>query len=127
MRGIRDYAYLVLRQNKAPLHFTEVAREIDKTFNKKAHPATCHNELIKDGRFVLVGRGLYALTEWGYSRGTVVDVVMRILKEAGALSKDEIINHVLKERFVKENTILVNLQNAKYFKRDENGRYFLVS
>ncbi|HOH11534.1 MAG TPA: sigma factor-like helix-turn-helix DNA-binding protein [Candidatus Paceibacterota bacterium] len=127
MRGIRDYAYLVLRQNKAPLHFTEVAREIDKTFNKKAHPATCHNELIKDGRFVLVGRGLYALTEWGYSQGTVVDVVMRILKEAGALSKDEIINHVLKERFVKENTILVNLQNAKYFKRDENGRYFLVS
>jgi hypothetical protein len=83
--------------------------------------------LIKDGRFVLVGRGLYALTEWGYSQGTVVDVVMRILKEAGALSKDEIINHVLKERFVKENTILVNLQNAKYFKRDENGRYFLVS
>ena len=126
MRGIRDYAYLVLRQNKAPLHFTGVAKEIAKTFGKNAHPATCHNELIKDSRFVLVGRGLYALTEWGYSRGTVIDVVMKILKETGALPKDEIINRVLKERFVKENTILVNLQNPKYFKRDEKGHYFLA-
>lgn len=126
MRGIRDYAYLVLRQNKAPLHFTDVAKQIAKTFGKKAHPATCHNELIKDSRFVLVGRGLYALTEWGYSRGTVIDVVIRILKDTGALPKDEIINRVLKERFVKENTILVNLQNPKYFKRDEKGHYYLI-
>lgn len=126
MRGIRDYAYLVLRQNQNPLHFTEVANKIAKTFGKKAHPATCHNELIKDNRFVLVGRGLYALTEWGYSRGTVIDVVIRILKEKGSLSKNEIIDEVLKERFVKENTILVNLQNVRYFKRDEKGNYRLV-
>ncbi|MFA5736812.1 MAG: sigma factor-like helix-turn-helix DNA-binding protein [Candidatus Paceibacterota bacterium] len=126
MRGIRDYAYLVLRQNKTPLHFTEVANRIIQTFGKKAHPATCHNELIKDSRFVLVGRGLYALTEWGYSSGTVIDVVVKILKETGNLPKNEIINRVLKERFVKENTILVNLQNPKYFKRDESGNYYLV-
>lgn len=126
MRGIRDYAYLVLRQNKAPLHFTEVAQGITETFGKKAHPATCHNELIKDNRFVLVGRGLYALTEWGYSRGAVIDVVIKILKETNPLPKDEIINRVLKERFVKENTILVNLQNSKYFQRDENGFYHLI-
>jgi hypothetical protein len=123
MRGIRDYAYLVLRQNGSPMHFSEVAKAINKYFGRKAHPATCHNELIKDSRFVLVGRGLYALVEWGYSRGTVADVVKSILAKEGPLSKDEIIAKVLKERHVKENTILVNLQNSRLFKKDKNGRY----
>lgn len=123
MRGIRDYAYLVLRQNGSPMHFSEVAKAIGKRFGRKAHPATCHNELIKDQRFVLVGRGLYALAEWGYSRGTVADVVKTILAKTGPLPKDEIIAKVLKERHVKENTILVNLQNSKLFKKDKVGRY----
>ncbi len=123
MRGIRDYAYLVLRQNGSPMHFSEVAKSIGKRFGRKAHPATCHNELIKDQRFVLVGRGLYALAEWGYSRGTVADVVKTILSKTGPLPKEEIIAKVLKERHVKENTILVNLQNSKLFKKDKIGRY----
>lgn len=126
MRGIRDYAYLVLRKHGSPMHFSEVARQITKTFGKKAHPATCHNELIKDNRFVLVGRGLYALTEWGYSRGVVADVIKSILQKNGPLSKQEIVAKVMKERYVKENTILVNLQNSKYFKKDKQGRYSLV-
>jgi len=127
MRGIRDYAYLVLRQKGAPMHFTEVSKAIAKTFGKKAHPATCHNELIKDSRFVLVGRGLYALSEWGYTRGTVVDVIKRILAQTGPLTKDEIVKRVLKERYVKENTISVNLQNPRYFKRETGGRYAIAS
>lgn len=126
MRGIRDYAYLVLRENGSPMHFEEVAKQIATLFGKKAHPATCHNELIKDQRFVLVGRGLYALAEWGYTRGVVADVVRAILQTAGPLTKEEIISRVLKERHVKENTILVNLQNPSYFKKDKTGKYFLV-
>ena len=51
------------------MHFKEVAEAISKTFGKKTHYATCHNELIKDSRFVLVGRGMYALAEWGYQAG----------------------------------------------------------
>lgn len=125
MRGIRDFAYLVLRQKGEPMHFEEVAKAIAKTFGRKAHPATCHNELIKDTRFVLVGRGLYALTEWGYSKGTVIEVIKNILADSGALDKKEIIDLVLKKRLVKENTILVNLQNTNYFKKDEAGNYFL--
>ncbi len=125
MRGIRDYAYLVLRQHGSPMHFEEVAKGIEKLFGKKAHPATCHNELIKDSRFVLVGRGLYALSEWGYSRGVVLDVIKSILKKDGPLSRDEVVTRVLKERHVKENTILVNLQNTSYFKKDTAGRYSL--
>ncbi|MDQ5957683.1 MAG: hypothetical protein QG665_6 [Patescibacteria group bacterium] len=126
MRGIRDYAYLVLRQHGSPMHFEEVAKGIQRLFGKNAHPATCHNELIKDGRFVLVGRGLYALSEWGYSRGVVLDVIREILKKDGPLNRDEVITRVLKERHVKENTILVNLQNAKYFSKDTKGRYTLA-
>ncbi len=126
MRGIRDYAFLVLRQHGSPMHFSEVAKQITKTFGKKAHPATCHNELIKDSRFVLVGRGLYALTEWGYSRGVVAEVIKNILKKSGPLTKEEILSKVKKERYVKDNTILVNLQNSKFFKKDKQGRYALA-
>ncbi|MEX0933869.1 MAG: sigma factor-like helix-turn-helix DNA-binding protein [Candidatus Paceibacterota bacterium] len=126
-RGIRDYAYLVIRQHGSPLHFSEVAGEIEKTFNRKAHTATCHNELIKDkARFALVGRGLYGLTEWGYSNGVVRDVIAKILKEEGPLPKDELIKKILKERYVKENTIVVNLQNKKHFKKDKKGNYYFV-
>jgi hypothetical protein len=126
-KGIRDYAYLAIRHHGSPLHFTEVAKRIDELFGKRAHVATTHNELIKDPRFVLVGRGLYALSEWGYVEGVVRDVIKKILKEHGALSKDDIIEKVLKERYVKPNTILVNLQDDEYFERNPDGTYRLVS
>jgi hypothetical protein len=123
VKGIRDYAYLVIRRHGSPIHFKEVAEQISKIFNKKAHVATTHNELIKDKRFVLVGRGLYALSEWGYSTGVVRDVIKEIIAKNGPLTKNEIIDKVLKERHVKQNTILVNLQNQKFFKRDKSGKY----
>src|SRR3990167_3961288 len=122
-KGMRDYAFLVIRKHGSPIHFKEVAKAITQYFNKKAHVATTHNELIKDPRFVLVGRGLYALSEWGYMSGVVKDVIKKILEKEGPLMKDKIIEKVLKERYVKENTILVNLQNLKYFKKDSSGRY----
>jgi len=122
-RGIRDLAYLILRRHGSPMHFSEVAREITKTFGKPANVATCHNELIKDKRFVLVGRGLYALTKWGYARGNVRDIVKAIIEKDGPQTKDEILKKVLKERYVKENTILVNLQNSRFFKKGKDGKY----
>ena len=125
-KGMRDYAYLVIRKHGSPIHFREVAKEIEKIFGKKAHVATTHNELIKDKRFVLVGRGLYALSEWGYISGVVKDVIKKILEKNGALSKEEIIDKVLKERYVKENTILVNLQNSKIFKKTKDGKYAIA-
>jgi hypothetical protein len=126
-KGIRDYAYLAIRHHGSPLHFTEVAKRIDELFGKKAHIATTHNELIKDSRFVLVGRGLYALSEWGYVEGVVRDVIKKVLKEHGALTRDEIVDKVLKERYVKPNTILVNLQDDEHFERSQDGTYSLVS
>ncbi|MEK7582114.1 MAG: sigma factor-like helix-turn-helix DNA-binding protein [Patescibacteria group bacterium] len=125
-RGIKDYAFLILRRNKKPMHFKDVAMEIKKTFGKEAHVATTHNELIKDSRFVLVGRGLYALKDWGYSQGVVRDVIKEILKKEGALSREQILKKVLEKRYVKENTILVNLQNGKYFKKNKEGLYSIA-
>lgn len=125
-KGIRDLAYLAIRRHGSPMHFTEVARVIGETFGKKAHIATCHNELIKDDRFVLVGRGLYALKEWGYMSGIVREVIEEVINKNGPLSKDEIIEKVLKERYVKPNTILVNIQNPKYFKKDKAGKYSIA-
>ncbi len=132
-RGMRDKGYLVLRESGHPLHFREIANLINKTsFSRlasvrEAHPQTVHNELIKDERFVLVGRGLYALREWGYAPGTVKDVLRTVLGDAKtALDRDEIIDRVLKQRFVKINTILLNLQDKNHFRRLEDDRYILT-
>jgi thioredoxin reductase len=105
------------------MHFREVADSISKTFNKKTHYATCHNELIKDPRFVLVGRGMYALSEWGYKKGIAREVITDILKREGPLGKEDIVQKVNKERYFKKNTILVNLANLKYFKKNKSGLY----
>lgn len=126
VKGIRDYAYLAVKRHGSPMHFREVAETIDELFGHKAHVATTHNELIKDGRFVLVGRGLYALTEWGYTAGVVKDVLREILAQEGPLSREELIDKVRKERYVKDNTILVNLQDANLFKKLANGTYTLA-
>ncbi len=125
-RGIKDKAYLVLKNENQPVHFTEVAGKIEKLpFGlNKVHTATVHNELIKDNRFVLVGRGLYALKEWGYQSGVVRDVIAQTIKEAKKpLSKEEILAKVSKQRFVKENTIALNLQNRNCFLRNSQGKY----
>ncbi|MBP6860046.1 MAG: hypothetical protein KBC38_00585 [Candidatus Pacebacteria bacterium] len=122
-KGIRDYAYLVIKQKAEPMHFGDVAKAIGTLFAKKAHVATTHNELIKDSRFVLVGRGLYALAEWGYSPGVVRDVIKKILTEKGPLTRDEVIKEVKKVRYVKDNTILVNLNDTRYFSRTKEGKY----
>ncbi|HVB20037.1 MAG TPA: sigma factor-like helix-turn-helix DNA-binding protein [Candidatus Paceibacterota bacterium] len=126
IKGIRDYAYLAVKRHGAPMHFSAVAKAIGTLFSKKAHIATTHNELIKDPRFVLVGRGLYALTEWGYTPGVVRDVIREALERTGPMKKEEIIKQVKKARFVKDNTILVNLNDSRYFKRLKDGRYAAV-
>lgn len=122
-KGIRDYAYLVIKRAGEPMHFSDVASAIGKLFAKEAHVATTHNELIKDARFVLVGRGLYALSEWGYQPGVVRDVIREILDKKGPLTREQVIEEVKKVRYVKDNTILVNLNDPKNFKRAKDGTY----
>jgi len=121
-RGNKDKAYLVLKREGKPLHFTSIAKLIEGP----ALPQTVHNELIKDPRFVLVGRGIYALIEWGYKPGQVKDVIIDVLKKSKKpLSKEEVADRVLRQRLVKRNTIYQNLNTKKCFVKDEKGRYFI--
>lgn len=127
-RGVRDKAYLVLKKKGEPLHFRDITRSINEASfsNREAKPQTVHNELIKDNRFVLVGRGIYALREWGYEPGTVKDVLMRILKRAKRpLSEKELVNEVQKERMVKPETIRFNLKANPVFQETRKGVYVL--
>ena len=122
---IRDHVYLILKKEQEPLHFTIITDRINekKTEGRRALRATVHNELIKDPRFVLVGRGIYGLSEHGYRSGTAREVIRRILKESGPMRTKHIISAVQKERFFKPNTVLVNLQNKRFFSRRPDGTY----
>lgn len=123
-RGVREKATLVFLNRKKPLHFREISQLIEKMglSTKKVHPQTVHNELIRDKRFVLVGRGIYALREWGYTEGTVKDIIVSIIKSAGGyLKKDEIISGVMKKRKVKKATINVNLSDRGIFEKTKGG------
>lgn len=127
-RRMNDKIYLVLKKENRPMHFTEIAESINKmNFDERqAYPATIHNELILDDKYVLVGRGIYALKEWGYKPGVVSDVISEIIKEIGRpMSKKEIIEAVLKKRLIKQTTITLALMNRDRFIRDEKGRYSL--
>jgi predicted Zn-ribbon and HTH transcriptional regulator len=127
-KNIRDKIYVILADNKKPLHFSEIAKSIkDSSFKRKdVTTQAIHNELIKDKRFVLIGRGIYALDNWGYSKGTVSDIIAQVLKDSSEpLHRDEIVKRVLKSRQVKETTILLNLQSKPQFKRVAKATYTL--
>jgi DNA-binding phage protein len=128
-KNIRDKIYVILKEHGKHMHFNEIAEAIkDSDFKRKdVTTQAIHNELIKDKRFVLVGRGIYALKEWGYEKGTVADIIADILREEGAaLHRDEIVKRVLKSRYVKETTILLNLQGKPQFKRVAKATYALA-
>jgi hypothetical protein len=124
-RVSRDWIYLILKKAGKPLHFGEIASEIRRLRpSKKTNTQTIHNELIKDKRFILVGRGIYGLRETdSMPSGTIRDILIHILKSEGPLKPKDLIAKVLEHRIFKENTILFNLQNKKYFERLADGRY----
>lgn len=129
-KNIRDKIYVILQQAGKPLHFSTISKKIqDSSFRRKdVTTQAIHNELIKDKRFVLIGRGIYALDEWGYKKGTVADIISDVLrKEKGPLHRDEIVKRVLKHRQVKETTILLNLQGKPQFKRTAKATYNLAN
>ncbi len=128
-KNIRDKIFVILETKKEPMHFSDIAKEIaDSNFKRKnVTIQAIHNELIKDSRFILIGRGIYALSTWGYKKGTISDIIKSILEKSDkALSREEIVKQVLKVRKVKETTILLNLQNKKLFKKIDKNSYTLA-
>lgn len=128
-KNIRDKIYVILEDNGKPMHFSEIAASIKGSSFKRKDVTTqaIHNELIKDSRFVLIGRGIYALDSWGFNKGTVADIIADVLKKSPSpLHRDEIVKRVLKSRQVKETTILLNLQSKDQFKRVAKATYALA-
>ena len=128
-KDVGDKAFLVMKNHGKPEHYSTITEMINKAkFDERtAYKETVHNELIKDGRFILIGRGIYALSDWGFKAGVVSDVIAQVLKNAAQpLSRDKIIEEVLQRRFVKKNTILVGLSNKKLFKKVGKNLYTLV-
>lgn len=128
-KNIRDKIYVILHEAGKHMHFNEISDAIKRSEFKRKDVTTqaIHNELIKDKRFVLIGRGIYALKEWGYAKGTVADIITEVLKEANEpLHRDEIVKRVLKSRYVKETTILLNLQGKNQFQRVAKATYALA-
>ncbi|MEE0888150.1 MAG: HTH domain-containing protein [Candidatus Saccharimonadaceae bacterium] len=128
-RNIRDKIFVILENKKEPMHFSDIAKEISESNFKRKNVTVqaIHNELIKDDRFVLIGRGIYALSSWGYKKGTISDIIKSILaKSDKPLSREEIVKQVLKVRKVKETTILLNLQNKALFKKVDKNSYTLA-
>lgn len=128
-RNIRDKIFVVLEAKKEPMHFSEIADAISKSEFRRKNVTiqAIHNELIKDSRFILIGRGIYALSSWGYTRGTVSDIIKHVLKEAGEpLTREEVVKRVLRARKVKETTVLLNLQNKQLFSKVDKDTYTLA-
>lgn len=128
-KNIRDKIFVILEAKKQPMHFSDIAKEIKESNFKRKNVTVqaIHNELIKDPRFVLIGRGIYALSSWGYKKGTISDIIRSILEQSTEpLTREEIVKRVLKTRKVKETTILLNLQNKKLFKKVDKNLYTLA-
>lgn len=127
-KTINDKIYLILKHENKPMHFVDIASKINEIgFDRKtANPATVHNELILDEKYVLVGRGIYGLKEWGYKKGIVLDVIREIMKENGVpMTKEEIVEKVLENRLVKRTTINLALMNKEVFEKVGEGKYSL--
>ena len=128
-KNIRDKIYVILDAKKEPMHFSDIAKEIKESNFRRRNVTVqaIHNELIKDSRFVLIGRGIYALSSWGYKKGTISDTIKMIIEKADKpLTREEIVKQVLRVRKVKETTVLLNLQNKKIFKKVDKNLYTLA-
>jgi len=126
-KTLRDKIYFILNRDKKPLHFVDIVNKISELAfdNKRINLQAVHNELIRHEQFVLIGRGIYALKEWGYKEGTVSDVIKDVLKDGKAKSQADIIKEVLKQRHVKKITIILNLKNKPQFERTGREQYKL--
>lgn len=127
LNRLSGYIRLVLREAAGePLSFGEVAKRVSAMKGSSCHEGSCHNELVRQKEFILVGRGLYVLEGMGYRSGTVTDIAVALIKEHGPMKMAELIERVKKERFVKDQSIVQALLNKKVFTKDAEKRYFLI-
>lgn len=125
-KTLKDKTVYVMNKEKIPMHFVDISNKITQYLGDAVKVNTIHNELIRNNEFVLIGRGIYALKDWGFKSGTVLDVIIQVLqKENQAMSTEQIADKVLKTRRVKKTTIYMNLQNKNVIERVWRNYYQL--
>lgn len=123
---LKDKALYIIKKEKVPLHFVDISNKITEYLGESVKVNTIHNELIRNQEFVLIGRGIYALKEWGFIPGTVLDVISNVLKKKWEpMNTEDISKEVLKTRNVKQTTIYMNLQNKDVIERVGRNYYQL--
>ena len=127
LSGLSGYIRSVLRDAGKPLHFREISERVSKLREDGfCNVFSCHNELVRRKEFILVGRGLYALEDMGYRPGTIVDIITMGIKERGPMTKQEIVDFVKNERYVKTQSIILTLGKKDLFRKGQDNKYFLV-
>ncbi len=117
-KTLKDKAIYIMKKEKIPMHFIDLSNKITELLWRTVKVNTIHNELIRNNEFVLIGRWIYALKEWWFTPGTVLDVIVNILeKKWEPMSTEELTKEVLKTRDVKATTIYMNLQNKNFIER----------
>ena len=125
-KTLKDKAIYVMKKERVPMHFVDISNKITELLSEKVKVNTIHNELIRNWEFVLIGRWIYALKEWGFLPGAVIDVITDILEKKGwPMTTEEISDKVLETRNVKKTTIYMNLQNKKLIERVWRNYYQL--
>ena len=125
-KTLKDKTIYVMNKEKIPMHFIDIANKITEYLGDKVKVNTIHNELIRNNNFVLIGRWIYALKSWGFTAGTVLDVIVSVLEKAWEpMTTDDIAKEVLKTRDVKKTTIYMNLQNKDVIERVWRNYYQL--
>ncbi len=125
-QNVREKIFYILHRETKPLHFRMIAKKMEEyAFDKKrVNKHTIHNELIRNENLIHVGRGVYALKEWGYEKGSVKDIIVNILKrEHRPITKNELIEAVQKQRLVKESTVLLNFKELEGIERIGRNHY----
>ncbi|MER3570241.1 MAG: hypothetical protein C4348_01370 [Patescibacteria group bacterium] len=137
--SLKEKIYLILKNEGKPMHFSQIyerleeLRKIENEFLhfywKKTYSLdSLKNELIKHDDFVLVGRGIYALKEFGYPEGTIYDLIKNFISEKKITNFNEIYNFISNLKIFKPNTLIIylyKLQKEGFIQIDKNNNIIL--
>ena len=127
LKNVNAKAALILRKNNGPMHFLDITKKICSLTGKKVNNATCHNELVRSDRFVLLGRGKYGLSSTVKYTSSLENMVEDIVRRENKISIKDLIKRVSMERDLKDATIVRFLFDKKKYLRNKEGLYSLIS
>ncbi len=127
--SLSDKIKIIFELEKRPLHFIEIyekLKELSQIEDELLHSAwkktydyrSIHNALIYNPEFVKYGRGKYALKEWGYAEGHIIDLIKKIVEEEKEIEIEKLYEIVRRHKEISPNTFKIYLY--KNFKVNKN-------